>query len=302
MRSRRPATLAVITIATLSGLSAGSAGADSRDIGSTAGLSNQALDCGAGTTFFQGTTGSPPGYAAASGGVVTSFTVMAGPASEGQVELRTAHEGPTNTFTITGASEAHALVPGRLNSFLTRIAIRAGDVVALHLPAENLSVPCNYVSGDAGDVVRFRAGTFDDPVGTVVATGGAAPGVRLDLSARVEPDADGDGYGDLTQDACPTLPNSHDDCTPPDSFLKSGPTKKVHATKKKTKVTISFFASEPSTSTCAVDKAAAVPCSSPFKAKVTSGKHAVTVRATDSVGNVDPTPLVVRFTVTRVVG
>ena len=49
--------------------------------------------------------------------------------------------------------------------------------------------------------------------------------------------------------------------------------------------------SEASTFTCIVDTRPALPCTSPFKAKFKKrGKHTVLVVATDTVGNVDPTP------------
>jgi hypothetical protein len=134
----------------------------------------------------------------------------------------------------------------------------------------------------------------------VIATSGFAANRRLDVSARIEPDADGDGYGDLTQDACPTLKNSHDDCVPANTFLKSAPRRLVaHGSSAKAKLV--FFASEDgATFTCAVDKAVAVPCTSPAKVKLKTGKHTVTITATDKVGNVDPTPLKVKIKVRKV--
>src|SRR6185437_11808429 len=37
-------------------------------------------------------------------------------------------------------------------------------------------------------------------------------GSRLDVAAQVEPDADGDGFGDVSQDACPGVPGSVQGC------------------------------------------------------------------------------------------
>jgi len=183
-----------------------------------------------------------------------------------------------------------------VTQFAAQLPIKAGDQLAIHVPKENTSsVGCDFNSGDTGDVVRWRTGNaFDDPVGTTVATDTTGPSFRLNVSARVEPDADGDGYGDLTQDTCPSLKNSHDDCIPPNTFLKSGPAKKVVTAASKAKVKITFFASEAASFTCKVDKKAATPCNGKFKAKLKPGKHTVTITATDRVGNVDPTPLVVK--------
>ena len=114
----------------------------------------------------------------------------------------------------------------------------------------------------------------------------------------IEPDADGDGYGDLSQDACPALPKSHTDCAAPDTtIIKPAP---VKTSAKKAKVKLDFYASESGTTfTCALDGAAPKPCTSPFVAKVKVGKHRLTVVATDSVGNVEAAPAMVAFKVKK---
>lgn len=297
MRRRQTGGLALVAIATFS-LSASSAVADGLDIGSTAAQPSDLHACSPGATFFQDKVAAAPGYTATSSGVVTSFSMMAPVFNPGSVALRTAHEGPDNTYTITGASETHALAPGRLNTFLIRIPITTGDVIALHVPKEIVgSVGCDF-PGNAGDEVRWRSGTVsDDPVGTTIATDQAeGPQFRLNVSARIEPDADGDGYGDLTQDGCPAL-NSRQDCTPPNTFLKSGPAKKVVTRGSKAKIKIRFFASEPATFTCQLNKARAKPCNGKFKAQLKPRKHRVRITAYDQAGNVDPSPLVVKFKV-----
>jgi uncharacterized repeat protein (TIGR01451 family) len=45
------------------------------------------------------------------------------------------------------------------------------------------------------------------------------PGFRLPISAQVEPDADGDGFGDLTQDLCPGVYGSVEGCPEADLAL-----------------------------------------------------------------------------------
>ncbi len=140
----------------------------------------------------------------------------------------------------------------------------------------------------------------DPGVGTVIVTGSEAFGDHVNVSARIEPDADGDGYGDLTQDICPTLKNSHDDCTPPDTILTSGPPKKVVTAHKSVKVTIAFVATESGTTlSCRVDRGAAAPCLGRLTVKLKPGKHTLTVTATDAVGNVEPAPLTVSVKVTH---
>ena len=131
-------------------------------------------------------------------------------------------------------------------------------------------------------------------------TGSSSFGNHVNVSARIEPDADADGYGDLTQDACPALKNTHDDCLAPNTFFKKA-AKRLVAHGRAAKAKVVFFASEDgATFTCTVDKAPAKTCTSPLRARLKPGKHTVTITATDKVGNVDPVPLVVRIKVTKV--
>lgn len=298
MRPMRFAAL-FATAALLFGTAAGSGAAESVDVGATASSPSSTTPCGLGTTFFQDATAVPPSYTTTAG-VVTSWSSMASTAANpGIVELKVAREGPADTYTITGSTEPEPLVTNRLNSFRTRISVQAGDVLALYVP-QGAPPGCAYSTGNAGDVVRYVPGPFPDPaVGGVIATTTSTTGVHMNVSARIEPDADGDGYGDLTQDACPALKNSHDDCVAPNTFVKTAP-KRLTTKGSTAKAKIVFFSSEDgSTFTCTVDGGPAKPCKSAFKVRLKPGKHTVTICAFDRVGNVDPTPAKVKVKVTK---
>lgn len=104
------------------------------------------------------------------------------------------------------------------------------------------------------------------------------------VRAQVEPDADGDEFGDETQDACPGLAGGTSGC-PPETSLTKSPKKK---TRKKT-ATFEFNSTTPGVSfECRLDGAPFVPCTSPVTEKVKKGKHSFEVRAKDSEGFVDP--------------
>jgi uncharacterized repeat protein (TIGR01451 family) len=82
-----------------------------------------------------------------------------------------------------------------------RIGVLPGDVLGLSVGADsntNCTVPAG--SGSA-DVVAFRDTGAAPASGDVTLdqTGGG----RLNVAATLEPDADGDGFGDETQDRCP---------------------------------------------------------------------------------------------------
>ena len=119
----------------------------------------------------------------------------------------------------------------------------------------------------------------------------------------LEPDADGDGFGDETQDGCPTEPATQGECqvqpdtAAPDTTITEGPKKKS----KKKAAEFGFSSSEPgSTFECNLDdNFGFVPCTSPEDVKVGKGKHTFQVRATDAAGNTDPTPATQTWTVKK---
>jgi Ca2+-binding RTX toxin-like protein len=96
-----------------------------------------------------------------------------------------------------------------LHTFPTQISVKAGDYIGIR----STSGECGIETGNAADTWDFRFGTAT-PVG---ATGNFAElsGGIWDISAQLEPDADGDGFGDETQDQCPTDPSTQGPCPAP---------------------------------------------------------------------------------------
>jgi len=88
--------------------------------------------------------------------------------------------------------------------------------------------------------------------------------------------------------------------TAPETTISKGPKAKVKTRKKKAKVKFKFQADEPGvTFACALDGAAAAPCTSPYSFKVRKGRHSLTVTATDAAGNVDSSPATYSWKVKR---
>jgi hypothetical protein len=86
------------------------------------------------------------------------------------------------------------------------------------------------------------------------------------------------------------------DTAAPDTQITAGP--KAKSTKRK--ANFSFTSTEPgSTFECKLDDAAFAGCSSPNELKVEKGKHKFEVRATDTSGNVDPTPATLAWKVKK---
>jgi hypothetical protein len=178
-----------------------------------------------------------------------------------------------------------------LNTVPVRVPVTAGTSLGMYI---NTALMGCASAGVAGDVM---SGAMLDPsVSTAYSPAASFPSFRLNLSAVWEPDADGDGYGDVSQDACPESKLAQAACPAPDTTVTKKPKKK--STKRKAKIVFSSTIAG-STFTCAVDKKAAKPCTSPFKKKFKYGKHKVVITATSPAGIVDPTPVTVKFKVTR---
>ena len=66
-----------------------------------------------------------------------------------------------------------------------------------------------------GDSVRYAVAASEQPPGSTSALAALLPAYRLNVTARLEADADSDGFGDETQDSCPGTAGSASGCVPP---------------------------------------------------------------------------------------
>jgi hypothetical protein len=192
----------------------------STTIGTTA--PNDPNNCPPHYEFIQGSVadGGPSYDVPAPGGVITSWSTMAGadvgPGARLKVYRPTSD---ADTWTVVGESAEKILTPNVLNSMPTRITVQAGDRIAFRA-ANNGGGPCYFpASTDLGpdyDALQFVSLTpgFDPPSGSSVTF---TPGTHklVNIAAVVEPDADGDGFGDETQDQCPSVAGALNGCPPP---------------------------------------------------------------------------------------
>jgi len=102
------------------------------------------------------------------------------------------------SFAVVGESTRERIHDGS-NSFATRIPIQAGDRLGTG-GGDDLAVSLFCEPLDASDRMGIAEG--DAPVGSNQTFSMSATR-RLALFASIEPDADNDGFGDETQDACP---------------------------------------------------------------------------------------------------
>ncbi len=159
-------------------------------------------------SLTHGTT-SPLPATAPSSGVITEWKVNVGSfpfeepgelAQLGQIlyqQLYVMKPLDPRHYFVAGKSESERASIGTTSSFLTRIPVQQGDLLALGGPR---TVYC--LTEDTGDsTTDFRS---IPGVGATVETSEEPfTGYQVPVVAKIEPDVDGDGYGDETQDKCP---------------------------------------------------------------------------------------------------
>jgi len=260
-----------------------------------------------GTMVQASASGNP--YAAPRAGVITSWAHHAG-ANPPPLRFKVVRPLGGIVFALVGESVLTRQTAFVLNEFSTRIPVQKGDTIGLFLGGSGYTYyNCVGSTGLAADFFYYVIGEVPD--GESAYTGGKGPEYKIDVSARFEPDADNDGFGDETQDQCPTdaatigtcqfrspaplIPPPITDIDPPETTITKRPANK---TDKKT-VEYKISSDERgSTFQCKLDKQPWRRCSSPKKVKhLAQGKHKFEVRATDPAGNIDPTPTVDRFKV-----
>jgi hypothetical protein len=182
-----------------------------------------ATSCASTTTFLQAAVGSgSPSYSVpAFGGVITSWSTAANATAGGQVELKLFTGGPIG-YQVVAQDGPHALTPSTLNRFPARITVGGGEILGLYYTTANTA--CEFPTSVPGDTTRYKFGSSPDPpLGMTYTTTASDATDRVNVAATLEPDADHDGYGDETQDQCPTNATTQAPClanhtpTPPAS-------------------------------------------------------------------------------------
>jgi hypothetical protein len=156
-------------------------------------------DCGLTVNTVQATIAGPPSYEVPGpGGVITSWSIKEDvTASMARLQLWRPAGG--TTFTLVGRSELESTTAGNVSTFTTQIPAEEGALLGLRVATGELS--CAFFTGSTGDVVRYdNTGASDAALGEMRNLLNATA-LRLNVSAIVEPDCDGDGFGDETQDS-----------------------------------------------------------------------------------------------------
>jgi hypothetical protein len=157
------------------------------------------------TVFDISAPGNPLPVTAPSAGVITKWKVNLVPAPISFPQTLAVLR-PNGAETVQTVGEATGTVAGGSNSFDTRIPTQAGDRVGLFgsntlIGGEEVgNLVCEVAEETVyGGFLSSPGGVGSNHAFVTVAEGKA----RIPVSAVIEPDADGDGYGDETQDQCP---------------------------------------------------------------------------------------------------
>lgn len=230
--------------------------------------------CGPGTGLQLSVAGGNSYAVPSPGGVITHWRSSA----SGTIAM-TVFQGAGTTW--TPVVEDQRTIAGTLTQFDVRIPVAGGEQIGMRIPGATPG--CLYQTSLASDLIGVAVVA---PLGVPTPFVGA-PGYRFNVAVDVEPDADKDGFGDETQDACPTDAARQGPCpdtTAPQTSIRKHPAKKTG----KRKARFTFSSSEPGSSfECKLDKKPFKKCASPFRKRVGPGHHSFRIRARDAAGNRD---------------
>jgi hypothetical protein len=152
--------------------------------------------------------------AASSPGVIVRWRVLNGSSGAYRIHVLTDNPGGSggafHAYHVLSTSETgNVTAPtdsafSKISSFPTRMPIPAGAYVGLAVPGS--TVP-GFQSSVGGQVTYSRTeAPFPGSTGVV----GESHNGEILYDADIEPDIDGDGYGDVSQDSCPTSASIHE--------------------------------------------------------------------------------------------
>jgi hypothetical protein len=149
-------------------------------------------------------------------GVVVRWRVLGVPTFAREFQLRVLAPNASGGYNVTRSSAA-AILPknisaeaGAIGSFATRLPVPSGGYVGIATDP-TFTTP-TLVGGTAGTTMSKLADGADGTSYPGLPTTAAS---IIGYDADIEPDADGDGYGDVSQDSCPTSASAHEGPCPP---------------------------------------------------------------------------------------
>jgi hypothetical protein len=169
-------------------------------------------DCPALTALVTTSVSDGNTFTVPAGGVITSWQTNAGPGADQSAKLKIFRStAAPATYLVVGQSAFQPITASLLNGPLpVRIPVQSGDYVSILTGASG--GPCQTVTANPADISRATTGGPDSANGTNTPFPTPVTKRRANVSAVLEADADRDGFGDETQDQCPSDPSAQGAC------------------------------------------------------------------------------------------
>jgi hypothetical protein len=184
----------------------------------------------------------PPSYSPSAYGVITEWVAAADEDPNQSLQLIVVRQDGPGLYSIVAKDVVRTLtVLNGGNPYAVRLPIEANQTIGVYLPLDS-NAPCEFSTGSDDDhvgySVPFNVGI--PPDNTPWDYSSFDSGERVNAQALVEPDADRDGFGDETQDQCPSNASTHGPCPAHKKCKKhkkkqSASAAKKHCKKKKKK-------------------------------------------------------------------
>jgi Ca2+-binding RTX toxin-like protein len=168
-----------------------------------------ACDDAGGCTFVPTNLSGAP-VAVPSDGVIVRWAVRSSSgATPDPVDLRVLRPAPDGQLSAGGITRFVMPAAGSIVEVPARDPVRAGDLIAVDLDdGEELGIATHATFDSESSLFLPRLGAAETRAPTV----SGPDDFEALFQAVVEPDADGDGFGDETQDRCPQLSETRGPC------------------------------------------------------------------------------------------
>jgi hypothetical protein len=180
---------------------------------------------GAGVFIQKGSPGNT--YAVPADGVITKWSFQAPPGITPALKLKVVRSAGGTDYATVGDSQAEPPTPIMLNTWPTQIPVKQGDLIGNAYSDSTVG----YRNGVGYNTAELCCDdpVLDPPPGTTASYHVDSGDYQIDVSAVLEADADQDGFGDETQDQCPTVASAQGPCPlAPATHVKKKCGKKKH--------------------------------------------------------------------------
>jgi hypothetical protein len=231
-------TVVLVVAASLGVLAAPTQAAETiGEVSDPAGL----ISCSGDTSYAQMETVTLPRYNPSAAGVITSFSSYSDGTVGQTLRFMVVEPDPAapRVLTTRQLDQVRTLtVPNAVNTFTgLHLPITPAQHIGFFMPTDSAFL-CQ-ADAPAGNNGYFHSNPVPPPIGTSGNYAGTDTSRRLNISATVEPDRDGDRFGDETQDGCPQLAAKQGRCCKKGFRLKTvkkkGKPKRKKCVRKKRK-------------------------------------------------------------------